>query len=213
MPSPTKRPSPVTEPRPSTMKPVMPSHIPSSQCSSTTDSNTAVSCPSCQATQSNIHHLLILRISPIPRPPTTTTTHQSSIPIPSTPATVDLFFTHEVGTNDQKPSYTASQPDTNTITPFSTLSFPISSKASTSGSSSTSSNKSTMTTVGDRQLRPHLPISYGKTLLKKLHGHQQIRTLNNMSIPPLRVTDEDASTSEENINSIDTLSTDYCKPD
>ena len=47
----------------------------------------------------------------------------------------------------------------------------------------TSDDESIISTTSDRQLRPHAPISYNKTVLKHLHGQPQVRTLNNVSIP------------------------------
>ena len=39
-----------------------------------------------------------------------------------------------------------------------------------------------MSTVIDRQLHPHIPISYSETFLKKLHGRQQVRVMHNITI-------------------------------
>ena len=86
-------------------------------------------------------------------------------------------------------------------------------KASTSSSSATNSNISTTTMESDGQFWPCLPISYNEILLKKLHGHSQIRKLNNLSIPQPRETGKETSTSEENMKSMNTLSMDYSESD
>ena len=56
----------------------------------------------------------------------------------------------------------------------------------------TSDDESITSTTSERQLRPRVPISYNKTVLKHLNGQPQIRTLNNLSIPlPEDSTEED----------------------
>ena len=50
-------------------------------------------------------------------------------------------------------------------------------------SQSTTSDSSLASTTSNRQLRPRYPISYNETLLARLNGIPQIRTLNNLSIP------------------------------
>ena len=47
----------------------------------------------------------------------------------------------------------------------------------------TSDDEYIVSTTSDRQLRPCACISYNETVLKQLHGHPQVRTLNNISIP------------------------------
>ena len=57
--------------------------------------------------------------------------------------------------------------------------------------------KSLTSITSDRQLRPHVPISYNETVLKHLHGKLQIRTLNNVSIPlPIDSSSEDTDTED-----------------
>ena len=58
--------------------------------------------------------------------------------------------------------------------------------------SSSSDDESIASTMSDRQLRPRAPISYNKTVLRKLHGQPQVRTCNNLSIPlPTDSSEED----------------------
>ena len=54
---------------------------------------------------------------------------------------------------------------------------------SSNDTQSTKCKTSTLSTAISRTLRQRAPIYYKKTLLKRLHGRPQIRTLNNISIP------------------------------
>ena len=60
----------------------------------------------------------------------------------------------------------------------------------------------------DRQLRPHIPIKCNETLLRRLHGHPQLRTFNNVSIPLDLPEDTNGDSKSENyMNSISELET------
>ena len=52
-------------------------------------------------------------------------------------------------------------------------------------------------TASDRTLRPRIPINYNETLLQRLHGRPQIKTLNNLSIPLPDSSDEDTEDTDE----------------
>ena len=84
----------------------------------------------------------------------------------------------------------------------STSSSSASTDCTTEEETATSDNESLTLIAGDRQLGPHMPISYNETVLKHLHGKPQIRTLNNVSIPlPIDSSSEDTdtkNTDEEN---------------
>ena len=57
--------------------------------------------------------------------------------------------------------------------------------------------------ASDRQLCPEIPINYSETLLKRLHGHPQVRMLHNILIPLdlSEDTDEDSENSDLDMNS------------
>ena len=78
-------------------------------------------------------------------------------------------------------------------------------------STDSDSNILTITTVSNRQLRPHLPISYNETLLKRLHSHLQVRAPTNIAI--FLPKDIDKDTSEDNTKSISNLSKNSSKSD
>ena len=84
-------------------------------------------------------------------------------------------------------------------TPQSTSSAESPSSSSTRSSSydsedETSDDESITSMASDRQLRPRIPINYNETILRRLHGQPQVRTLNNISIPlPSDSTDEDTA--------------------
>ena len=56
---------------------------------------------------------------------------------------------------------------------------------------------SQISTASKRTVRPRIPISYNETLLQRLHGRPQIKTLNNLSIPLPDSSDEDTEDTEE----------------
>ena len=76
-----------------------------------------------------------------------------------------------------------------------TLSSPRSSdeESDTPSTSSRDSNTSIKSTASNRQLRPRLPICYNETFLTHLHGRPQVKTLNNISIPLLLVSESEDS--------------------
>ena len=51
--------------------------------------------------------------------------------------------------------------------------------------------------ASDRSLRPRVPISYSETLLQRLHGRPQVKTLNNLSISLPGSSDEDTEDTVE----------------
>ena len=95
-----------------------------------------------------------------------------------------------------KPTPTATPSSTTSELP-STNSSSASTDCTTTEDATTSDDKSITSIASDRQLRPHVPISYNETVLKCLHGKPQIRTLNNISIPlPIDSSSEDTDTKD-----------------
>ena len=72
---------------------------------------------------------------------------------------------------------------TRSSTPSSPQSPCSSSSADSKSEPESTSGQSTISMANNRQLYPHIPISYSETFLKKLHGLPQIKVMNNLSIP------------------------------
>ena len=70
-------------------------------------------------------------------------------------------------------------------------------ESDTPSTSSRESNASTRSTASYRQLRPRIPISYNETFLTCLQGRPQVKTLNNVSIPLLIVSEPEDSLDED----------------
>ena len=114
---------------------------------------------------------------------TSTTEIQSS--------TVDQLLQYLIAVNGHGNLQT---PNTRPETPSSlrSESTPTTSPYNSEEDSSSSDDESIASTMSDRQLRPRAPISYNKTVLRKLHGQLQVRMCNNLSIPlPTDSSEED----------------------
>ena len=133
--------------------------------------------------------------------------HQPVITGPSSNITIDQLLQYLVAINGHNTTQQLLESQSIPATPATTSSTTSELSSSSSSSASTdctteeetttSDNKSITLIASDRQLRPHIPISYNETVLKHLHGLPQIRTIKNVSIPlPIDSSSEDTDTED-----------------
>ena len=148
-------------------------------------------CPTTKNCSQTHHHSPYSRPStwssnPFPKP----YTHYSPFSGPFSPLelSINQLLTHLIAmqgtpnTTPQEVNQLLAEPTSPSIRESNITSSQVSSPTSQSTISSDSNSddsirdQSTVSSTSDPQLQSHLPINYNETLLKKLHGHPQIRT-------------------------------------
>ena len=150
---------------------------------------------------------------PIPAP------HRKFLTRPPQPTTttppLDDVMAHLNAINQPNTKETATEPESlpadqtiesNLSSPTTSLTTESESEDSTESTTflddnqSTTSDSSLASTTSDRHLRSRYPISYNETLLTRLNGILQMRTLNKLSIPLLTSDSDSEDTPEDDEN-------------